>query len=97
MMTTIGRDAAVARVGGLAFTRFPAWLGVHLVNLIGFRNRLFVLTNSAWDYFLFERMVHLILPAASFREPFDIQRVINPKDTLMDKLSGMLDLGAFLQ
>ena len=70
---------------------------MHLVNLIGFRNRLFVLTNSAWDYFLFERMVHFILPAASFRDPFDIQRVINPKDTLMDKLSGMLDLGAFLQ
>ena len=80
--------------------RFPAWLawlGVHLVNLIGFRNRLFVLTNWAWDYFLFEGIVRLILPAASCREPFDIQRVINPKDTLMDKLSGMLDLGAFLQ
>ena len=73
MMATIGRNAAVAHVAGLAFTGFPAWLawlGVHLVNLIGFRNRLFVLTNWAWDYFLFERMVRLILPAASCREPF---------------------------
>jgi NADH dehydrogenase len=71
MMATIGRNAAVAQVGGFAFTGFPAWLawlGVHLVKLIGFRNRLFVLINWAWDYFLFERMVRLILPAASCRE-----------------------------
>jgi NADH dehydrogenase len=71
MMATIGRNAAVANIGGLAFTGFPAWLawlGVHLVNLIGFRNRLFVLTNWAWDYFLFERTVRLILPATSCRE-----------------------------
>jgi NADH dehydrogenase len=44
-------------------------LGVHLTKLIGFHNRLFVLINWAWDYFLFERMVRLILPAASCREP----------------------------
>jgi NADH dehydrogenase len=72
MMATIGRNAAVAQMGGFAFTGFPAWLawlGVHLVNLIGFRNRLFVLINWAWDYFLFERMVRLILPAAACREP----------------------------
>ena len=35
-----------------------------------FTDRLFVLINWAWDYFLFERMVRLILPAASCREPF---------------------------
>ena len=73
MMATIGRNAAVASIGGLAFTGFPAWLawlGVHLIKLIGFRNRLFVLINWAWDYFMFERMVRLILPAAACREPF---------------------------
>jgi NADH dehydrogenase len=36
-------------------------LGVHLVNLIGFRNRLLVLINWAWDYFFYERAVRLIL------------------------------------
>jgi NADH dehydrogenase len=73
VMATIGRNAAVTSIGGVAFSGFPAWLawlGVHIVNLIGFRNRLFVLINWAWDYFLFERMVRLILPAASCREPF---------------------------
>ncbi len=52
MMATIGRNAAVAHIGGLAFTGFVAWvgwLGVHLIKLIGFRNRLFVLMNWAWD------------------------------------------------
>jgi len=64
-MVTIGRNAAVAHVGRRAVTGLPAWLlwlGVHLINLIGFRNRLFVLINWAWDYLFFERAVRLILP-----------------------------------
>src|SRR2546428_674338 len=65
-MVTIWRNAAVAQLGGRSFTGFPAWLiwlSVHLFNLIGFRNRLIVLINWAWDYFLYERAVRLILPA----------------------------------
>lgn len=64
-MVTIGRNAAVAILFGRSLTGFPAWLvwlGVHLFNLIGFRNRLIVLINWAWDYFLYERAVRLILP-----------------------------------
>ena len=81
MMATVGRNAAVAYLAGLAFTGFPAWLawlGVHLVKLIGFRNRIFVLINWAWDYFLFERVVRLILPAASCREPFPSRYPMGP-------------------
>lgn len=66
-MVTIGRNAAAAYVFGRPFTGFPAWalwLGVHLFNLIGFRNRLLVLINWAWDYLFYERMVRLILPAS---------------------------------
>jgi NADH:quinone reductase (non-electrogenic) len=64
-MTTIGRNAAVAYIWGRTFTGFSAWLiwlGVHIYNLVGFRNRLIVLINWAWDYFFFERGVRLILP-----------------------------------
>lgn len=64
-MVTIGRNAAVVKVGGRQMTGFlawAAWLTVHLVRLIGFRNRLFVLLNWAWDYFFFERASRLILP-----------------------------------
>jgi len=65
MMVTIGRNAAAVQLGRYAFTGFLAWviwLGVHLFRLIGFRNRLMVLINWAWDYFFFERVVRLILP-----------------------------------
>ncbi len=69
-MTTIGRNAAVAYVWGHAFTGFFAWaiwLIVHILNLIGFRNRLIVIINWAWDYFFFERGVRLILPSVVAR------------------------------
>ncbi|WP_459935008.1 NAD(P)/FAD-dependent oxidoreductase [Fundidesulfovibrio butyratiphilus] len=66
-MATIGRAAAVATFGPrLCLTGFSAWLSwlfVHLVMLIGFRNRLAVLLDWAWDYFFFEKAVRLIMPA----------------------------------
>jgi len=62
-LATIGRNAAVAYIRGIAFTGFVAWvvwLVVHLIQLIGFRNKLFVLINWAWDYFFYDRAVRLI-------------------------------------
>ena len=62
-LATIGRNSAVARIHGISFTGFPAWvvwLVVHILQLIGFRNRLFVLINWAWDYFFYDRAVRLI-------------------------------------
>ena len=64
-MAVIGRNAAVADIAGRAFTGFSAWLIwllVHIMQLVGYRNRLLVLVNWAWSYFTFERMVRLILP-----------------------------------
>ena len=63
-MATIGRNAAVAHIGRYTFKGFIAWimwLVIHLVNLIGFRNRLMVLINWAWNYLFFEHVVRLIL------------------------------------
>ncbi len=62
-MATIGRNAAVAQVGRLQLSGFLAWvmwLAVHIAFLIGFRNRLLVLINWAWDYFFYDRAVRLI-------------------------------------
>jgi len=62
-LATIGRNAAVAHVFGLNLSGFPAWvmwLVVHIIQLIGFRNKLFVLLNWAWDYFFYERAARLI-------------------------------------
>ncbi len=67
MLAVIGRNAAVARVSGRNFRGFPAWvvwLVVHVAKLIGFRNRLLVLVNWAWNYLFFDRAVRLILPYA---------------------------------
>lgn len=62
-LATIGRNAAVANVYGIQATGFLAWvmwLGIHIIQLIGFRNKLFVLINWAWDYFFYERAARLI-------------------------------------
>ncbi|MEW6240490.1 MAG: NAD(P)/FAD-dependent oxidoreductase [Chloroflexota bacterium] len=63
LLATIGRNAAVARIGGLSFSGFIAWLiwvFLHIYRLIGFRNRLLVLVNWAWDYVFYENQVRLI-------------------------------------
>jgi NADH dehydrogenase len=62
-LATIGRNAAVADVYRIQARGFPAWvmwLGIHIIQLIGFRNKLFVLLNWAWDYFFYERAARLI-------------------------------------
>jgi NADH:ubiquinone reductase (H+-translocating) len=64
-LATIGRNAAVARLGRYEFHGFIAWLLwliVHIIQLIGFRNRLLVLINWAWDYLFYETGVRLITP-----------------------------------
>lgn len=71
-MATIGRQAAVVRIGNHALTGFTAWiiwLVVHLLYLIGFRNRVVVAINWAWDYVFFERAIRLILPGIEKARP----------------------------
>ena len=63
LLATIGRNAAVARIWGLSFSGFIAWViwvGLHIFRLIGFRNRVAVLINWAWDYFFYDNQVRLI-------------------------------------
>jgi NADH dehydrogenase len=63
LLATIGRNAAVAHIGGLSFSGYIAWLiwvVLHIYRLIGFRNRLVVLINWAWDYIFYESQVRLI-------------------------------------
>ena len=75
MLAVIGRNAAVARLWGRSFTGFVAWilwLGVHVAKLIGFRTRVLVLVNWAWNYVFFRRAVRLILPDATGATRADI-------------------------
>ena len=84
MLATIGRAAAVADIRGLRFSGILAWLlwlFVHVLFLIGFRNRVAVILQWAWSYLTFRRGARLItdtaehwrlggaLPARSRAEP----------------------------
>jgi len=65
-MATIGRNAAVAEIGRVhlkGFIGWVAWLFLHLYLLIGFRNRLMVLIEWAWEYLHYDRPVRIIARA----------------------------------
>jgi NADH dehydrogenase len=62
-MATIGRSAAVAQIGKLKLSGYPAWLAwlfVHLIFLVGFRNRTAVLFQWAYSYFSNRRSARII-------------------------------------
>ena len=62
-MAVLGRARALAEIGRFRFTGFVAWLmwlGLHIVYLVGFRNRLSVLLQWAYAYFTYQRGVRLI-------------------------------------
>ena len=63
-MATIGRSAAVAKIGALEFSGFAAWVAwllVHLIFLIGFRNRVAVLLQWTYSYFAYKRGARIII------------------------------------
>ncbi|MBE0543022.1 MAG: NAD(P)/FAD-dependent oxidoreductase [Verrucomicrobia bacterium] len=62
-MATIGRSAAVAWIGRFKFSGWFAWLAwlfIHLIFLIGFRNRLAVLFQWTYSYFSYKRSARII-------------------------------------
>jgi len=71
-MATIGRASAVADFGTFRMTGWFAWLAwlfVHILNLIGFRNRLVVMVQWAWAYMTYQRAVRLITTRPFGEEP----------------------------
>lgn len=75
-MATVGRKLAVAEIGRLKLSGFMAWMAwllVHLMSLVGFRNRLVVLTEWAWAYLTWQRSARVVLED-SIESPPDQQR-----------------------
>lgn len=71
-MATIGRSAAVASFGRIHLSGYPAWLMwlfVHLIFLIGFRNRAAVLLNWAYAYYGYKRGARIITTEIPGSEP----------------------------
>src|SRR5213594_942903 len=70
-MATIGRNKAVADLHFIHLKGLPAWLAwlfVHIVFLVGFRNRLLVLIQWAWAYITFDKGARLITPNCQSEE-----------------------------
>lgn len=67
IMATIGRTRAVAwifyRVQLSGFLAWIAWLFLHLIMLMGFRNRISAFINWMWNYFTYDRSVRIIVQA----------------------------------
>jgi len=62
-LATIGRAAAIAQFGKVHISGYFAWLSwlfIHILFLIGFRNRIVVLFQWAWSYLTYERAARLI-------------------------------------
>jgi NADH dehydrogenase len=79
-MATIGRKRAVAQVGPFKISGLAAWLlwsAAHIYFLIGFRHRLAVALNWAWNYMTFERGTRLITGISGSRIE-DVMPAITP-------------------
>jgi NADH dehydrogenase len=72
-MATIGRNAAVAdlplHIRLTGFVAWVAWLFLHLLYLVGFRNRLSVLVSWGWSYLTWDRGPRLIIELGDPRSP----------------------------
>ncbi len=71
-MATIGRNRAVADLPFLKFSGFIAWLTwmfVHLMAIVGVKNRLLIFINWMWNYMTYDQSLRLILWAARKEKP----------------------------
>ena len=63
-MATVGRNKAVVDIGKIHFQGVFAWftwMFVHLMTLVGFRNKIIVFVNWLWSYFSYDRGTRLII------------------------------------
>ncbi|WP_423737593.1 NAD(P)/FAD-dependent oxidoreductase [Chitinophaga caseinilytica] len=63
-MATIGRNRAVTEFAGIRLSGYIAWIAwmvVHLLNLLGFRNKLVVMINWVYRYFTYDRGTRIII------------------------------------
>ena len=73
-MATIGRNDAVAEISGIRFSGFFAWLLwllVHLMSIVGVKNRLFIFINWMWSYVTYDQALRLLIkPEVKKSDPF---------------------------
>lgn len=71
-MATVGRNVAVARIGKLEMEGVLAWFVwcfVHLISIVGVKNKLFIFINWLWSYITYDLSLRLIIkPFVSKKE-----------------------------
>lgn len=63
-MATVGRNRAVADLGKLHLKGFPAWfiwMFIHLISILGMRNKISVLINWIWAYFSYQSSLRILI------------------------------------
>jgi NADH dehydrogenase len=63
-MATVGRNLAVAEIKGFYLGGFFAWIiwmAVHLMSIVGVKNRLFIFINWLWSYFTYDQSLRLLI------------------------------------
>jgi NADH dehydrogenase len=88
-LATIGRAAAIAQFGRIHISGFLAWLAwlfVHILFLIGFRNRVLVFIQWAWSYATYERGARLITGSTDL-PGWSAGRTVSSSDNPPDKKS----------
>ena len=86
-MATIGRSAAVAKIGDLELTGFTAWIAwlfVHLIFLLGFRNKMAVLMQWFYSYLAYRRGARLIT-GLSVRKAVGVPEMSEAGKSVADK------------
>ncbi|MBV9572815.1 MAG: NAD(P)/FAD-dependent oxidoreductase [Acidobacteriales bacterium] len=99
-LATIGRAAAVAQFGKVYISGLVAWLSwlfIHILFLIGFRNRLLVMIQWAWSYFTFQRGARLITgdpTLSSWMALHTVQQEVKQSDNEDDLGTGAVSAAA---
>lgn len=71
-MATVGRNMAVAEIGNFKFGGFFAWMlwmVVHLMAIVGVKNRLFIFINWLWSYITYDQNLRLIITPYKKQSP----------------------------
>lgn len=66
-MATVGRNKATAEIKKMKFSGFIAWfiwMAVHLMSIVGVKNRLFIFVNWVWQYFTYDPSLRLIIKSS---------------------------------
>lgn len=91
-MATVGINAAVAELkGGIKLSGFPAWViwvFLHIMKLVGFRNRLLVFFDWVYNYFTYDRAARLIMdvvPESDKLDEYDDKDAIEPESSTMNQ------------